>query len=185
MTQTLTRSLTLAEFLEHPESKPALEYINGTIVEKPMPQGEHSRLQYKLCLAINTVAETAKIACAFPELRCTFGGRSLVPDIAVFRWDRLPRTDTGKIANRFELHPDWVIEILSPDQSHSQVLDKLLHCSQAGTALGWLINPAEESIWVIREHQRIDLFTTDAQLPILEGIELQLSVSEILGWLML
>jgi Uma2 family endonuclease len=185
MTQTLTRSLTLAEFLEHPESKPALEYINGTIVEKPMPQGEHSRLQYKLCLAINTVAETAKIACAFPELRCTFGGRSLVPDIAVFRWDRIPRTDSGKIANHFELYPDWAIEILSPNQSNSQVLDKLLHCSQAGTALGWLINPEEESIWVIGENQRIDLFTTDAKLPILEGIDLQLSVSEILDWLML
>jgi len=185
MTQTLTPSLTLEEFLERPETKPALEYINGTLVEKTMPQGEHSRLQYKLCLAINTVAETGKQACAFPELRCTFGGRSLVPDIAVFRWERIPRTDSGKIANRFELHPDWVIEILSPNQSHSQALDKLLHCSQAGTSLGWLINPAEESIWVIGDNQRIDLFTTDAQLPVLEGIDRQLTTSEILSWLIL
>ncbi|HBQ97203.1 MULTISPECIES: Uma2 family endonuclease [unclassified Roseofilum] len=185
MIQALTPSLSLEEFLERPETKPALEYLNGTIQEKPMPQGEHSRLQYRLCLAINTVAETAKVACAFPELRCTFGGRSMVPDIAVFRWERIPRTDSGKIANRFGLHPDWAIEILSPHQNHSQALDKLLHCSQAGTSLGWLINPAEESTWVIRENQRIDLFTTDAQLPILEGIDLQLSVEEILGWLIL
>ncbi|MDJ1177093.1 Uma2 family endonuclease [Roseofilum capinflatum] len=185
MTQTLTPSLTLEDFLERPETKPALEYINGTVVEKNMPQGEHSRLQYKLCSAISTVAETAKVACAFPELRCTFGGRSIVPDISVFRWERIPRTDTGKIANRFELYPDWVIEILSPNQSSSQALDKLLQCSQAGTSLGWLINPTEESIWVIREHQRIDVFTAHTTLPVLEGIELQLTVDEILGWLMI
>jgi Uma2 family endonuclease len=185
MTQTLTPHLTLEEFLVRPETKPALEYINGTLVEKTMPQGEHSLLQGELCEVINRVARCAKIARAFPELRCTFGGRSMVPDIAVFRWERIPRMDSGKIANRFELHPDWAIEILSPNQSHSQTLDKLLHCSQAGTSLGWLINPAEESIWVIRENQRIDVFTTDAQLPILEGIDLELTVSEILSWLIL
>jgi len=185
MTQTLTPSLTLEEFLERPETKPALEYINGTLVEKTMPQGEHSLLQGELCEVINRVARSSKIARAFPELRCTFGGRSMVLDIAVFRWERIPRTDSGKIANRFEVPPDWAIEILSPNQSSSQTLDKVLHCSQFGTNLGWLINPAEESIWVIRENQRIEVFTTDAPLPILEGIDLELTVSEILSWLIL
>ncbi|MBP0033053.1 MAG: Uma2 family endonuclease [Roseofilum sp. Belize BBD 4] len=185
MTQTLTPHLTLEEFLEHPETKPALEYINGTLVEKNMPQGEHSLLQGELCEVINRVARSPKIARAFPELRCTFGGRSIVPDIVVFRWERIPRTDSGKIANRFEIPPDWVIEILSPNQSHSQTLDKLLYCSQSSTSLGWLINPAEESIWAIGENQRIEVFTTDAQLPVLEGIDLELTVSEILSWLIM
>ncbi|MFN5472416.1 MAG: Uma2 family endonuclease, partial [Pseudanabaena sp.] len=64
----------LEAFLELPETKPASEFINGQIIQKVMPQGEHSRLQVKLCTNINQVVETPKIAYAFSELRCTFGG---------------------------------------------------------------------------------------------------------------
>jgi Uma2 family endonuclease len=102
---TATQPLTLEEFLKLPESKPASEFINGEIVQKPMPQGEHSRLQFKLCAAVNEVAEPQKIAIAFPELRCTFGGDSVVPDVVVFRWERIPVRPSGRIANRFEVHP--------------------------------------------------------------------------------
>ncbi len=72
MTKAVKQRLTLEQFLKLPETKPASEYINGKIFPKSMPQGEHSRLQYKLCAAINEVVEPEKIGCAFPELRCTF-----------------------------------------------------------------------------------------------------------------
>jgi Uma2 family endonuclease len=72
-------SLTLEAFLDLPETEPALEFVNGEIVQKPMPQGEHSRLQFKLCATVNQIAETQKIACAFPELRCVVGGDAIVP----------------------------------------------------------------------------------------------------------
>ena len=45
--------LTLEEFLELPETKPASEYINGRIYQKPMPQGKHSTLQNRLVTEIN------------------------------------------------------------------------------------------------------------------------------------
>lgn len=79
-----TTALSVEEFLKLPETKPASEYLNGQIYQKPMPQGEHSTLQSSLATAINEIAKPQKIAYAFPELRCTFQGRSIVPDIAVF-----------------------------------------------------------------------------------------------------
>lgn len=39
------QSISLEEFLTLPETKPAQEYINGTIQQKPMPKGKHSLLQ--------------------------------------------------------------------------------------------------------------------------------------------
>jgi Uma2 family endonuclease len=101
--------LILDEFLKLPETKPASEFINGEIIQKPMPQGEHSLLQTTFCEVINKVAKSPKIAHAFLELRCTFGGSSIVPDVSVFRWDRIPLTSSGRIANRFEIHPDWAL----------------------------------------------------------------------------
>ncbi|MBD0344622.1 MAG: DUF29 family protein, partial [Coleofasciculus sp. Co-bin14] len=82
--------IVLEEFLKLSETKPASEYINGEIIQKPIPKGKHSRLQLRLCDAINDVAEPLHIASAFPELRCSFGIRSIVPDVAVFKWSRIP-----------------------------------------------------------------------------------------------
>ncbi|MFM7448721.1 MAG: Uma2 family endonuclease [Leptolyngbyaceae cyanobacterium] len=179
------KNLTLEKFLDRPETKPASEFINGEVSQKPMPQGEHSTLQSELCDRINQVSKAAKLAYAFPELRCTFGGASIVPDVAVFRWGRIPRTDTGRVANRFNLHPDWAIEILSPDQSLTKVLGNLLHCSEHGTELGWLLDPAEESILVVFADQRVQLLSSDRPLPILSDIPLLLTVEQVFGCLSL
>ena len=175
--------LGLEEFLKLPETKPASEFIDGKITQKPMPQGEHSRLQGQLCTRINQIAETAKVAYAFPELRCTFAGGAIVPDIAVFRWERIPRQPSGRIANRFEIHPDWSIEILSPEQNLTKVLAKLLLCSRNGTELGWLIDPAEESIVAVFPEQKVELYQGDTPLPILNAIELELTAETIFSWL--
>ncbi len=89
MTFTKPASLTLEEFLKLPETKPPSEYINGEIIQKSMPKTRHSRLQGKLINGINQATETGKIAYAFPELLCTFAGRSIIPDIAVIRWENI------------------------------------------------------------------------------------------------
>jgi Uma2 family endonuclease len=176
---TTTQSLTLDEFLKLPETEPASEFTNGEIIQKPMPQGEHSLLQGELCEIINQAAKSQKIAYAFPELRCTFANNSIVPDVAVFRWQRIPVEPSGRIANRFEIHPDWAIEILSPDQRPTKVLEKLLHCSQHGTELGWLIDPEEESILIVFPNQRIELLRGPAVLPILSGIDVTLTAEQV------
>ena len=183
MRNSIAPSLTLEQFLNRPETKPACEYINGEIRQKPMPQGEHSLLQGKLCQSINQAATPDKIAYSFPELRCTFGGRSIVPDLVVFRWERIPLTPSRKIANRIETFPDWSIEILSPHQNQTKVLDNLLHCSQQGTELGWLIDPEEETVLVVFSDQRIQLFRGQTIVPILQGINFDLTPDNLFNWL--
>lgn len=183
MTTTIEKIITLEEFLQQPETKPSQEFINGVITPKPIPQGEHSRLQVKLSTAINQITESAKIAYAFTELRCICNNSAIVPDVAVFLWDRIPRTEKGRIANRFERLPDWSIEILSPDQSLMKVLDKLLFCSENGTNLGWLINPEDETILVVFSDQKVKIFRNDNVLPVLDKIELNLTVNDIFNWL--
>lgn len=84
MVQAVSNILTLEEFLRLPETKPASEYIDGHVIQKPIPQGKHSLIQGELVPTINFVVKPKRLARAFPELRCTFGDRSIVPDIAVF-----------------------------------------------------------------------------------------------------
>jgi Uma2 family endonuclease len=182
---TATKPTSLESFLHLPETKPASEFINGQINQKAMPQGKHSRLQVKLCTNINQVVETPKIAYAFSELRCTFGGASIVPDISVFRWERIPRDESAQVANRFLLYPDWAIAILSPDQRQNKVLANLLHCVDNGTELGWLLDPEDENILVVFPERRIQILEGSQTVPVLSGIDLSLTVTQIFEWLSL
>lgn len=144
------QTLSLDQFLAEPETKPAREYHAGVVSSKPMPKGKHSRIQSRLARAIDEVAGDQKIALALTELRCTFANRSIVPDIAVLRWEHLPRDEDGEISDRIERQPDWIIEILSPDQAVSLVMEKILFCLQQGTELGWLIDPQAKSVTVFQ-----------------------------------
>ena len=185
MVQAISPPITLAEFLAQPETKPAREFVTGQVIQKEMPQGKHSRLQSRLVTVINDRAEADHLALALPELRCTFGERSLVPDIAVFEWSRLPFDADGDIANMFNRAPDWTIEILSPGQSSSRVVDNLLYCLNAGGQMGWLINPQDKDVLVFPAgKQPIAVRGAEELLPIPDFMPaLELSLGEVFGWL--
>jgi Uma2 family endonuclease len=174
-------TFTLEEFLKRPETKPASEYINGQVYQKSMPQGKHSRLQTRLPNELNSIIEPPRLGCAFTELRCTFGGRSLVPDVSVFRWERIPLDDNGSLQNVFEIAPDWTIEILSPDQNPSKVTSNILYCLDYGTQMGWLIDPDEKSVIAYPADARSRYFDQPEQiLPVPEwATDLQLKLGDI------
>jgi Uma2 family endonuclease len=177
--------LTLKDFLAMPETKPASEFIDGEIFQKPMPQGKNSAVQSELVPTINGKLRGQKIARAFAELRCTFGTRSLVPDVSVFVWDRIACDQSGEIANVFPLVPDWTIEILSPDQSQTKVVKNIVYCLKHGALLGWLIDPEDRTIFVYYPNRELEILDEpDVQLPVPAFAEaLQLTVGELFGWL--
>jgi Uma2 family endonuclease len=181
--QASAKSWTLEAFLQLPETKPASEYLDGQIIQKPVPQGKHSAIQTELSGFINRSLKAQQVARAFCELRCTFGGRSTVPDIAVFAWERLVRDKDGTIANTFEIAPNWTIEILSPEQSQTKVTKNILHWLRHGKQMGWLIDPAEETVFVYSPKQEIQVFDEPTmKLPILFE-QLELSLGELFVWL--
>jgi Uma2 family endonuclease len=187
MVATPVKNIILESFLALPETKPASEYINGQIVQKPMPQGKHSLLQLELISLINSILRKAGIAIAFPELRCTFGGRSVVPDVVVLKNENIPKDDNGEVSNLVSRAPDWTIEILSPDQSTTKVIKNILHCLENGTEVGWLIDPAEKMILIYqpdRQVQIIDILEDELIMPEFAR-SVNLTAGEIFNWLKL
>jgi Uma2 family endonuclease len=115
-----------------------------------------------------------------------FGDRSVVPDAAVFQWDRIQRDATGKVINQMFVAPDWTIEILSPDQSQTKVVRNILHCLDHGTQMGWLIDPDDELIFVYRSDHTVFVFENAGDrlpVPDFATAKLQLTVSQIFSWL--
>ncbi|PSB08389.1 hypothetical protein C7B76_26540 [filamentous cyanobacterium CCP2] len=176
-------SLTLDDFLRLPsiEESPAWEFIDGNVIQKPMPGGKHSRLQLRLASAINTATSNYE---ALPELRCTFGGRSIVPDLVVVSNAQIPVDANGEIISTgIEFAPPWIIEILSPEQNQTKVTRKILHSLRHGAQMGWLIDPDERVVLVYQCDRLPDEFAGDALLPCIKEITLPLTVEEMFSWL--
>ncbi|MBT9312624.1 Uma2 family endonuclease [Leptothoe kymatousa] len=183
MTQAIPKPLTLNNFLTLPETTPASEFIDGKITQKPIPKGKHSRLQLKLCNTINAVTEGSQIAYAFPELRCSFGTRSIVPDIAVFRWQNIALDDDGEPLDNVTRPPDWTIEILSPDQAQNRVVNNIVYCLQYGCRLGWLIDPADRSVAIYQPDQLPTFHEGPSPLIVPETIALAITAEQLFNLL--
>jgi Uma2 family endonuclease len=176
--------LTLDDFLKLPqiEASPAWEYQDGSATQKPMPKTRHSLLQKRLLAEVDAHGE---IYTALPELRCTFGGRSIVPDIAVIAWARIQVNELGEPDDDFLEPPDWAIEILSPDQKATRVIDNLLHCLKHGSQLGWMLDPDDYSVLIVVPQQEPLVCRDDTQLLMLPGITWTLTAAEVFAWLQL
>lgn len=174
--------LTLEEFLKQPyiEDSPAWEYMDGDVSQKPMPKIRHSILQKRLLAQIDDRSEDYT---ALPELRCNFAGRSIVPDISVVAWNRLPINELGEPEDNFMEAPDWAIEILSPTQQATRVIDNLLHCLRYGTKLGWLIDPDDYSVLIFAPQQEPVICRGNSQLLVIEGVNLTLTAAQVFEWL--
>src|SRR5437763_6484124 len=116
--QVVQTDLTLAEFLAlEPDTyePPYLEYEGEGLVRRKMsPNPQHSELQLYLAhLLLNFGAQSGQRLHVYTELRTTTGGRSRLPDVAVYV-DRRPRESQRRQAIDVA---DVSIEILSPDES--------------------------------------------------------------------
>lgn len=149
------KTLTLEQFLQLPEEEPALEFADGVVTQKVSPKGQHSALQFDFAEYVNQYARSRKLARAFPELRTSFAGVSRVPDVAVYRWDRIPRDANGRVANDFVEPPDIAVEIASPGQGSNALVRRCLWYVEYGVTIALLVDPDDESVLAFRPDGRL------------------------------
>jgi Uma2 family endonuclease len=142
--------LTLEEFLRLPDEEPALEFMEGVVAPKVSPKGRHGILQGELVERLNRSARPGRLARAIPELRATFGGAAVVPDVAVYRWQRIPMDASGRAGDDFLEPPDIAIEIASPEQSVTALVRRCLWYVANGVHIALLVDPEDESILAFR-----------------------------------
>lgn len=169
---TRTRS-SLDEFLSLEETKPYLEFIDGEVVAKAMPNAAHAALTAEI------IADLINYARVHTEWRVSNELRHLnrddvwvfVPDVSVTSRVRLRAKGA---ANPVEVMPDFAIEVLSPDDRSGVVMRRVAHYMQAGVRLLWLIDPDEGQITVWQPGESPQVVTPPATLSadaVLPGFE--------------
>lgn len=144
------RRLALEEFLRLPEEKPALELVAGRVTQKVSPRGPHGRLQLTLGMRFESFGAPTRLAAAFTETRVNFAGDSVVPDLIVYRWERVPHDEQGEVALDFMTPPDIAVEIISPGQTLRNLEDRCRWYVANGVPVSLLIHPRRRTVTCFR-----------------------------------
>jgi Uma2 family endonuclease len=118
------------------------EIINGRLVTHPRPAPRHARASSSLGFELGGPFDQARNGPGGwwildePELH--LDQHVLVPDIAGWRRERLPRLPETAW---FDLAPDWVCEILSSATARVDRAEKLPIYAAQGVKHAWLVAP--------------------------------------------
>jgi Uma2 family endonuclease len=178
--------MTLEEFLRIPgiDERPYKEFIDGRIETKMSPQKKHGVVTMRLSNDLLGYAEPRRLGLPFPELRCTFAGRSIIPDVAFLLDEHIETDEDGEILDPTHRSPDLHVEIVSPEQSVRKCREKLVFSTAHGCPLGWLIDPIRRTVHVYRPGQPPEQVPADGFLegdPVLPGY--RLAVAALFDWL--
>lgn len=128
------------------------ELIGGVLYASPRPNMAHgwvaSELLGELRTAFGRGGGDGSSGWRFifePELH--LGGDVLVPDIAGWRRERMPRVPPGVGA---KVAPDWLCEVLSPSTAALDRDRKLTVYAREGVRHVWLLDPRPRTLEVFR-----------------------------------
>ena len=161
--------MTPEQYLALPEEKPYLEYVDGMVVQKPMPNKLHSKIALEIGVLIRgwtrenggeAGVEARTKAGELPNYR--------LPDISFWK----PGYEGGD-----DDPPTLAIEIRSPDQTLAELRAKCRFFRANGVEACWIIDPKSRSAELFEgerdgEHLASDGVLTAACLP---GFELHLA----------
>ena len=134
-----------SEYLQMTFDGPEAEYVDGEVQERSMPGFFHSRAA-SWVHGMFFMASLKHPLFPCPELRMRVApGRIRVPDLVVFA-HRIPSTATPMVDV-----PHVIIEIVSPDDRHDEIMEKLADYQDFGVAHIWLVDPALRSLSLYRD----------------------------------
>src|SRR5262245_7247038 len=137
--------MTADELLRLPDNGMRRELIAGELYEMPPAGGEHGyvgiRAVYRLAAFLEQHPEIGGgLFAAETGFRLTRNPDTVrAPDIAYIGPDRL---DQARVRGFPELAPDFVVEVVSPNDTAAEVQSKTEEWLRAGVLLVWVLYPA-------------------------------------------
>jgi Uma2 family endonuclease len=125
------------------------EIINGQLYTQPRPVSRHALAESSLGGELYGPYHRGRGGpggwwiLVEPEIHFVRDAEVLVPDLAGWRRERMPRLPHD---HRFEVVPDWVCEILSPSTARKDRMTKMPVYARYGLAYLWLVDPLAHTL---------------------------------------
>ena len=152
-------TMTLEEFLEHDIE--GYEYVDGKLVPMAPPSREHGEISVNVIRYLDAHVYQNKLGRLYTaETTFQVGERTAKPDVAFVTTAQL----TGDKTKGFSIPPDLAIEVVSPSDVQSRIVEKALAYLEAGTHLVWVLEPVSKTVTVYRSETDIEILTHDDTL---------------------
>jgi Uma2 family endonuclease len=162
--------LTADEFFRLPDGPEASELVRGELRTMSYAGGRHGLIVGRLYRLLIDHVEAHGLGIAFGDgvgYRLPIPGEETdtvrVPDASFVRAGRLPNDEVP--VTFIPLAPDLAVEVLSPDQTAAQLVERMDDYFAAGTRLMWVVDPDRRTValysptaptrW-LREHDTLD-----------------------------
>ena len=151
--------MTLEEFLE--SGLEGCEYVNGELIPKMPTSLNHGKINTSLILSLGSHVRENQLGDIYSsDTGFRIGERMLIPDIAFVSHARIP-DDMDKAS---PIPPDLAVEVVSPTDVLSRLVEKAFAYLEAGTHLVWVIEPKSKMVLVYRSETDIKLLTRNDTL---------------------
>jgi Uma2 family endonuclease len=132
------------------------EIIGGRLYAQPRPTTRHALAESGLAMDIGSAYHRGRGGpggwwiLVEPEIHFVRDAEVLVPDLAGWRRDRMPRLPPD---HRIEVAPDWVCEILSPSTARTDRMTKMPVYARYGVPYLWLVDPLAQTLEAFALHE--------------------------------
>jgi Uma2 family endonuclease len=128
-----------------PEAKPALEWVNGRVLQKMSPKRRHAVAQGRFFAALDEWAHDGQKGIVGTEWRFRVQPpgeerRPLVPDVAYLSYARLSYQEQ-QVTDEPKIAPDALVEVLSPGDRRADVEEKIRVYLAAGSSVIFIVDP--------------------------------------------
>jgi len=138
------------------------EIVNGQPEEKERAGGKHGVICLNLGGELRNYLKTSKRGLVCSEVNFNLGKNERIPDIAFVAAERIPPGGMPESVVGFA--PDLAVEIISPNDVHDKVSEKVLEYLEAGVRQVWLISSKLQSITIFRSPTDVQVFTGESEL---------------------
>ena len=141
--------LTAEEFAAMPNPLDGLreELLRGEVIRSPIPNGTHGGVQATVGSLLLGFVRPRKLGWMTINTGVVIerNPASVVgPDVSFYSINRHPPRPDGW----FEIPPDLVVEVLSPDDRRKHVREKIKDYVKNGVKLVWLVDPEMKTVTV-------------------------------------
>lgn len=138
------------------------ELVNGVPEEKEMPGARHGMIAARLLVRLGGFVETNQLGVAFTEVNFNLGRNERIPDLSFVAADRIPAE--GIPDGVWQIPPDLAIEVISPNDLHEKVSNKVLEYLEAGVKQVWIVSPEIRTVTIFRSMEQVQVFSGDRVL---------------------
>ncbi len=156
------KTYTVEEYIKLPDNGKRYELIEGELIEMPGPNINHGRLTNRLAVSLtNYITNSGQnLGEIFSNMAVILSSKTApLPDVVFISAEKINNFEGSQV---FSGAPDLAIEVISPTDKWSEIIDKVRLYHSYQVTLVWVVDPFDKAVLVFRPNQsRRSLFIGD------------------------